>query len=101
MHRHGPVSYTHLDVYKRQVKNLLEIFLIELVRRHKFEPVDYLPKTKLTKMNMNTMYEDLARAVLAYFEEHLCETIRTEDPVSYTHLDVYKRQVVHHPFHRG
>lgn len=83
---------------QQYVKNLLEIFLIELVRRHKFEPVDYLPKTKLTKMNMNTMYEDLARAVLAYFEEHLCETIRTEDlcahfSLSKSYLEyIFKRQ---------
>ena len=71
-----PVSYTHLDVYKRQGLQCLAVVLND------FEAFS-------------------ARAA----EEHdpqlcSCGAVGGEDvgiPVSYTHLDVYKRQVIKDP----
>ena len=63
-----PVSYTHLDVYKRQVQPRVEIptFFCGFCRKlHRQRPP------------------------LVFFGQ-LCYTI----PVSYTHLDVYKRQSI-------
>ena len=66
-HQPEPVSYTHLDVYKRQV-----------MRRHHREPhrEDNVP----------------ARAVILRAAAPLRRG-KGGDAVSYTHLDVYKRQV--------
>ena len=66
----GPVSYTHLDVYKRQVDTEGGLYLND---------------------------EDLAKLGFLYLNNGLWEgkQIVSEDwvkPVSYTHLDVYKRQ---------
>ena len=61
------VSYTHLDVYKRQ------IFYGYLYQEKKCFGLDY---------------NDLIVFVLYLFEQN------PAIPVSYTHLDVYKRQVV-------
>ena len=66
--RHIPVSYTHLDVYKRQV---------ESDKEHPF-----IVKTKqLTVEATGTAFN-----VNAYAPDHVAA-------VSYTHLDVYKRQI--------
>ena len=62
-----PVSYTHLDVYKRQVAGLLYLVLALL-----FKLVG-------------------AKKVMRFFPPIVT------GPVSYTHLDVYKRQGVHCP----
>ena len=61
---HNPVSYTHLDVYKRQA------YLIRL-NRHRF----------------CDSHDILRQALL-----HRQRLINVVVPVSYTHLDVYKRQ---------
>ena len=69
-----PVSYTHLDVYKRQVhRQLLEIHKVQLV--HFVQHGDILQKLYLMAL------------------QHSLDLI----PVSYTHLDVYKRQARGHP----
>ena len=67
------VSYTHLDVYKRQsllflsiVKSLVTVLLI-----------NYLMQLKCRKMMIYNIQENI-RII----------------PVSYTHLDLYKRQVL-------
>ena len=59
-----PVSYTHLDVYKRQQD--------DCVRKNPFN-------FKLSEIIENDTKEKVAL---------------TEEPVSYTHLDVYKRQFI-------
>ena len=74
----GTVSYTHLDVYKRQTQH-----------RIKAEAV-------------LTLIADMLRAIAEYSKNDRAEFIRTiqetqaaqqtADTVSYTHLDVYKRQ---------
>ena len=64
-----PVSYTHLDVYKRQV------LLTHNAARSAVDRINGFTDT--IKKNKN--YKILASA-------------DTQGPVSYTHLDVYKRQ---------
>ena len=61
-----PVSYTHLDVYKRQIK----------VQKRKKEEVFAKANELLLKMGLEGRGD-------AY-----------PYPVSYTHLDVYKRQIL-------
>ena len=68
---HAPVSYTHLDVYKRQ----LHIYA-------KYRPkywIQIAPDSYLTDNNGETYQLRSGIGII---------------PVSYTHLDVYKRQVV-------
>ena len=60
----APVSYTHLDVYKRQV----------VPRKHNFRP---LPG---------------AGVLFFYRRKNMREELQALKAVSYTHLDVYKRQ---------
>ena len=68
-----PVSYTHLDVYKRQ------------------------DKAHLVEMAHTNAVESLARESGRYAREEklldeLAQVLGLAKPVSYTHLDVYKRQ---------
>ena len=63
----APVSYTHLDVYKRQTNN----------------------NTRLKNMDMRKV--KFAMMILAASLLTACGSSKKE-PVSYTHLDVYKRQ---------
>ena len=66
------VSYTHLDVYKRQVNGTPTVITVDR------EYSDVLP-------SLNLVAE-----------------ITPDFPVSYTHLDVYKRQPCGHgPLRRG
>ena len=67
------VSYTHLDVYKRQGLITLEAL--------------YIDGTKI-EANANR-YTFVWRGSINY---HLAVLLDTIDAVSYTHLDVYKRQ---------
>ena len=101
----SPVSYTHLDVYKRQVKRELKFFIDQKVPQIKF--VD-------RTFNCNHAHAmELWRFIKAVSYTHLDgKEISPEDlagksgkvkirfdyknttsyTVSYTHLDVYKRQ---------
>ena len=113
-----PVSYTHLDVYKRQVStipgranclrvkltNLRVVFKIRLYDNCKkyittvsLEAV-YLPAVGTTNYNPDTnprsvtvdMYAPYgASTVYNSYEEYYINYVGS---VSYTHLDVYKRQ---------
>ena len=75
IYRRDPVSYTHLDVYKRQTdygsKSLKED---EYLKIH---------AGRLNGAEMENLLKELSPG-----------------PVSYTHLDVYKRQL-YHRFLRG
>ena len=64
------VSYTHLDVYKRQIRQIYILNLAELCEK---EGIDF---------------EDLFDSIVIGPTSK--QTIRA---VSYTHLDVYKRQI--------
>ena len=72
------VSYTHLDVYKRQS-----------------DDGQYLKRS-----STDQGYEDTAFSLEIGQTSGLVETVngifilKRYEPVSYTHLDVYKRQVV-------
>ena len=73
----GPVSYTHLDVYKRQPNSLPQAAKPEAVYGTK-----------------NTIIKMAAMAVrICFFSPNRREKKSgTVMAVSYTHLDVYKRQ---------
>ena len=105
------VSYTHLDVYKRQVVGIIMIFITianvfvqsgfstALVQKKQADEVDF----------SSVCYFELAASVVFYALLYLAAPAIAEFyaipllkpivrvlgivPVSYTHLDVYKRQV--------
>ena len=62
-----PVSYTHLDVYKRQVRAINSYHSVK------------------TAQILLEKLEQLSVQIIALQEQAV-------SPVSYTHLDVYKRQ---------
>ena len=64
------VSYTHLDVYKRQEQGIAD---------YENDPLDYLQQW--AKLGYLRRYYDIGD-----------EPVFDLTPVSYTHLDVYKRQ---------
>ena len=73
-----PVSYTHLDVYKRQHPHRgFETITYMLEGRMRHE--DHLGNVGLLGSG-GVQWMTAARGII---------------PVSYTHLDVYKRQPVH------
>ena len=73
-----PVSYTHLDVYKRQ-----EYIIERMLRKGLLLPIDTVfGKTP------NYLHNESP-----YIREQL-DKLSWSGPVSYTHLDVYKRQNV-------
>ena len=81
------VSYTHLDVYKRQL-----MFLPEFLRVTRLA-VCHIDLTGLGIIyDVSTQNSDLCHALFSRFDLRR-KIIVT---VSYTHLDVYKRQGYHH-----
>ena len=74
-HRLQAVSYTHLDVYKRQVETCPQIELA--------------CGDKVTALVLRHL-EPLSQADLGKLREFAGQ--HSGVPVSYTHLDVYKRQ---------
>ena len=74
------VSYTHLDVYKRQ--------------DYTYETWGHTSTLSFPKTN--------STIVSKYNTDgKLLEIVYSDSPVSYTHLDVYKRQIIDsHPFLR-
>ena len=113
--RHAPVSYTHLDVYKRQglrgpAKLLAEnagfVAHAEGVLRLSLPPEqEHLKSPNLVLQLGDALGAQLGGDVQVRFEigQPRGETanarnLRARDarqPVSYTHLDVYKRQLGH------
>ena len=85
-----PVSYTHLDVYKRQAEG-----------RDRFAKI-YDSRTDFSQLSVDDMKfglqrrENIARERKleqlrgAYYTDK--QQLTSKKPVSYTHLDVYKRQ---------
>ena len=71
--RNKPVSYTHLDVYKRQVQAAL------------------LPFKEIESISTLAGYSLMTETEGANFGMGMI------NPVSYTHLDVYKRQMISRP----
>ena len=73
----GPVSYTHLDVYKRQYIRM------SIIRDENNKPCDY----RVTDAN------EVSSTFFGLPLESYIGSLASEKPVSYTHLDVYKRQL--------
>ena len=80
------VSYTHLDVYKRQRYGLASpsVVVVEIFRRHDLSPLSL--HVQLVRHLRLPGGEQLSVAVSDVYA-------LMPHPVSYTHLDVYKRQV--------
>ena len=83
---YGPVSYTHLDVYKRQGAGLsigkctgILLQYRTLARQHRLG----------NKQILRLRQPDVRRNPVSGKQTHL---VANHKPVSYTHLDVYKRQ---------
>ena len=78
-----PVSYTHLDVYKRQV----------LSDGKSQDNLPYAP----SEVAKATVMEYEGKTYITYDnEDHVTDEVTlspSSEPVSYTHLDVYKRQI--------
>ena len=132
-----PVSYTHLDVYKRQPYGWMDIddsdnlgaydfarkgFPIEEFQSERYRYVNDASEYKLSWANhdqvafapvpdetvarqlesMRTNYSNKPRLKIFFFAQSadlneqkvdaLVTHVQITDPVSYTHLDVYKRQ---------
>ena len=76
-----PVSYTHLDVYKRQTYVIPLLFFKRVSDTYDEE----------TQLAIEEYGDDVHQLVL----NRLGKSFRNSaflEPVSYTHLDVYKRQ---------
>ena len=92
----GPVSYTHLDVYKRQVRDyLIDRVLNEIPYcRLNGHRTDRLPNNA----NFSFQFVEGESLLIKLDMKGICGssgsacTSGSLDPVSYTHLDVYKRQ---------
>ena len=84
------VSYTHLDVYKRQVEEAFCVLFVEFVVNNVLAVFD-----GVCCGNQHVDASSVWKKVLAIFSE-FGTSIVSDDvticPVSYTHLDVYKRQ---------
>ena len=82
----NPVSYTHLDVYKRQGLHIYYVFQ---------QPIDLYPNIKV---QLKSLKYDLTFRLWEYGSTSQVKAIQYQSinqsfrTVSYTHLDVYKRQ---------
>ena len=90
----GPVSYTHLDVYKRQLYGGGIVGLCTM-------PKSLLDELHISEDDVDSI-SGFARSIegveigimIREVEDGGGKiSLRTSEPVSYTHLDVYKRQV--------
>ena len=83
-----PVSYTHLDVYKRQGYTYLKKLFLSI--RHAQKDFNWL----ITDCQCCTQSEAFYQRIFQYDRYGwLSGEELTRMAVSYTHLDVYKRQV--------
>ena len=53
----------------------------------------YLARVKVTKKDKNSKV-NLSGAVFGIYSDSACKNLLVQMPVSYTHLDVYKRQQI-------
>ena len=82
------VSYTHLDVYKRQVQ--LAASLAEAGKKVMFIDADLRKSVLLGRFRIHQNVKGLVHLLSG--QAQLADVICMTDAVSYTHLDVYKRQ---------
>ena len=102
-----PVSYTHLDVYKRQTDNCLKYDFAKILKRIQQSSVNVpriqfvaepkvslpLPPPKEAAPTDNKENPIAVTTVAATIGVIRRSQYFARSPVSYTHLDVYKRQV--------
>ena len=95
-----PVSYTHLDVYKRQIYLSLTLFslfhhnkgwLVKKVLIYRFLPLLYGIRALIAIL-------EAKHIVCSRNKQHSLLSIIRQKPVSYTHLDVYKRQMYYEAY---
>ena len=100
MHFAGSVSYTHLDVYKRQVKEFFGSSQLSQFMDQNNPLAELTHKRRLSALGPGGLSRDRAgfevRDVHYTHYGRMCPIETPEGPntVSYTHLDVYKRQVL-------
>ena len=86
-----PVSYTHLDVYKRQIQEIATE-----AKAHGFKKALVCSDPDVIKFGVTAKVTDIrdknGLEYELYSEIKPNPTIDNVKPVSYTHLDVYKRQ---------
>ena len=83
-----PVSYTHLDVYKRQLEISVK------VKNYAANNEQISNEASFDCDQCDLIYDGVNITVIKELLENALEFTMTDDPdpVSYTHLDVYKRQ---------
>ena len=81
----GAVSYTHLDVYKRQLQRH------PIIQRNRLDRA-WAGKSR-QDASRNRIFAHGDRFALCRRPLCICTAATGVEPVSYTHLDVYKRQV--------
>ena len=90
-----PVSYTHLDVYKRQTKNCATIFILDTPIESS-TPISYsrvFSVKAVTRVMMTTaLITTIQTMMLENSDSVSSGRASFLNAVSYTHLDVYKRQ---------
>ena len=85
-----PVSYTHLDVYKRQVAGKARVAVHAHQRAACPARLGAELRSELFQLRRHRCDEGQRR----FANQRLVARLVGFKPVSYTHLDVYKRQVV-------
>ena len=80
-----PVSYTHLDVYKRQEEN----------KSLRAENDALRVENNKVKQRISQLDENAVRRVTAQ-KDAVIESLNTQLPSKSEDVDVYKRQVIHH-----
>ena len=98
-HRLGAVSYTHLDVYKRQVLHRLDKAPLDLARdsQRLTEVLDAEAGYAALLASLRPSQRGAAQVTdIAWMIEELRVSLFAQSlgTVSYTHLDVYKRQAL-------
>ena len=97
---HESVSYTHLDVYKRQSQKLLDYLktssdVLPELMAGKEDPLNLLfPKGEMD-VAMAAYHDNIINRIMNGLAKEEIEFLALDNrrtPVSYTHLDVYKRQ---------
>ena len=91
------VSYTHLDVYKRQVSAAVDNGLLYIgdslwQNNYSGDTFPYKQRKNKGEKEQYDKYKKQQDLRLSPVEQSFLDSV---EPVSYTHLDVYKRQPEH------